>query len=192
MSAELKLAKSVEHLRLDLACGQRPKDGFTGVDKYAPNAEKVDLLSFPWPWEDNSVDEVHCSHFIEHIPMGDVTYADGVTTKDYFFAFFDELYRVLRPDGFATIIWPYLKSVRAFQDPTHKRFIPGESMLYLNRDWRKANGLDHYQVNCHFGSNTNFSFDSGLSLRVQEVQQRMFKESWDQIYDMVAVLKPIK
>lgn len=196
MEPALSLYKSTQPMRLDLACGQRPREGFLGVDKYAPNvAYRVDLFQFPWPWEDNSVEEVHCSHFIEHIPMVDVTYVDGSgkeVTKDCFFAFFDELYRILRPDGVATIIWPYLKSVRAFQDPTHRRFIPLETMGYLNAEWRKNSGLDHYAVSCNFASNVNFGFDAALALRVDEVQRRVFKEAWDAIYDATAVLKPIK
>lgn len=192
MAAELKLAEETPALRLDLASGQRPREGFIGVDKYAPNAQKVDLMQFPWPWADNSVEEIHCSHFIEHIPMGDVTYADGVTVKNYFFAFFDEVYRILKKDGVATIIWPYLKSTRAFQDPTHTRFIPAEAFGYLNKGWRVTNGLDHYPVNCDFSCVTSFSHAAELAARHDEVRARLFREAWDAIYDMTAVLKPIK
>ncbi len=192
MAAELKLAQSAAPVRLDLASGQSPREGFTGVDKFAPNAQKVDLFKFPWPWADNSVDEIHCSHFIEHIPMEEVTYADGVTKKDALFAFFDEVYRILKPEGSALIIWPHLKSARAFQDPTHRRFIPFEMLQYLDRNWRLANKLDHYQVNCHFQYSWAWGYDSSLNARVDEVKAKMFRESWDIIIDVHATLKPVK
>ena len=26
----------------------------------------VDLRAFPWPWDDGSIDEISCSHYVEH------------------------------------------------------------------------------------------------------------------------------
>lgn len=147
---------------------------------------KLDVLQFPWPWEDSSVDEIHCSHFIEHIPM---ELRDG---QDLFFAFFDEVYRVLKPEGSATFIWPDLQTTRAFMDPTHRRFIPKESMLYLNADWRKQNRLDHYRVKCNFAANINHSCMAEMTLLHPEAQARRFNESWNTKIDNIAVMKPIK
>src|ERR1700761_8728573 len=83
-------------LKLSLACGQRKPEGFMGVD-IAP-AEGVDfvqdLFQFPWTqFADNSVDEIECSHFVEHIPHGDGYH-------DPFFQFFDEIHRILKPAEF--------------------------------------------------------------------------------------------
>ena len=184
-------------LRLDLGCGQTPKAGFEGVDAYAEEAKYCfDLLTFPWPFTDSSVDEVYCAHFIEHIPM---EVRDG---KDLFFAFFDELYRVLKPRGKAEFIWPNLKSVRAFQDLTHRRFIPTETLLYLHKPWREANKLTHglYDVAADFDFSVNpgltpdvrerLELDS-LHLRTPEVQARTnarMQEGWDLIADWQAIL----
>src|SRR3990167_6191442 len=53
------------------------KPGLCNVDKYLNPGidERVNLFRFPWiqssngqPWLDNSVDEIFCSHLIEHIP----------------------------------------------------------------------------------------------------------------------------
>jgi hypothetical protein len=54
-----ELGAPTQPVRLDLACGQRCKEGFEGLDLYAPAARKVDLLKFPWPIESDSVDELH-------------------------------------------------------------------------------------------------------------------------------------
>lgn len=181
-------------VRLDLACGATPRPGFRGVDLYADGCERVDLLQFPWPWADGSVDEVACSHFIEHIPMcyvdeaGAFHLVGGAGRVDLFLRFFDELYRVLKLGARVEILVPYLHSHRAYQDPTHRRFICEETFLYLNRDWRAANGLEHYLgASCHFafapGSPTRI-VDQEESLRHPEAVQRRMRELWGVVSDL--------
>ena len=125
----------VERVCLDLGAGQSKREGFKGVDKYeAPGVDIVcDLLSFPWPFEDNSVDEVHSSHFLEHV--------DGVDRLP----FFNELYRVMKPGATAQFITTAADSNRSIQDPTHK-FPPVVAefyQCYLNKAWRDMNKLTH-------------------------------------------------
>jgi hypothetical protein len=188
-------------LRLDLACGQTPREGFEGVDLYAPNAQhKWDVLSFPWPLADNSVDEVHCSHFIEHIPMvylrdGKVDLMGGIGGVDLLVAFFNECYRVMKRNAWMTVITPSLQSVRAFQDPTHRRFIPGEFFYYLNEEFRKVNGLDHYMgATCHFGFTVTPTLAQGIGLeaRCAEVQGEKVRHNWNTTMDIHARLQAIK
>ena len=72
-------------LKLDLGCGKNKMAGFVGID--ALQFEGVDHvvdLRQPWPVDDNSVDEVHCSHFLEHL-----TGAERIQ-------FFTELNRVMK------------------------------------------------------------------------------------------------
>ena len=75
-------------IKLDIACGNNLQKGFVGVDiigKPETQAKIVhNLLTFPYPFKDNSVDEIFCSHFIEHLPHRD-------SFNDYFFDFFNEL-----------------------------------------------------------------------------------------------------
>jgi predicted SAM-dependent methyltransferase len=178
-------------LKLDLGCGQTVAEGFRGVDLYAPEAEfKVDLCSGEhWPWEDSSVDGLRCSHFIEHIPMDRDRH--GV---DRLIAFFNEAWRVAKPGAPFELQWPALQSVRAFMDPTHRRFIPVETMLYLSKQWRTEQKLDHY-----LGATCDWVMVSGTSTMLQPdallpdlVQQRRFRESWNFAHDHVVVLKANK
>lgn len=189
-------------VKLDLACGQTPREGFIGVDAYAPGVEKVDLMKFPFPWPDNSVDEIHCSHFLEHLPCRDVedkdildpSVADKYVGKDFLFAFMDECYRVLKPrkgpDAGAsmTAIVPSGKSSRGFQDPTHRRFFVHASFLYFNAEWRKANRLDHYRANCNFGVDIRHTCMEELAKRSPEYQAMAYQNYWDQIIDLHAIL----
>jgi len=130
-------------LKLDLGCGQNKRAGFQGVDYVAAEGVDVvhDLSHYPWPFATDSVDEIHCSHFFEHVPGPE----RGV--------FMDEVYRVLKVGCFATFITPYWACVRAVQDFTHAwPPISAESYYYFQRAWREANKLTHghYDLKCNF------------------------------------------
>ncbi|HSW90469.1 MAG TPA: hypothetical protein VLF64_00560 [Candidatus Saccharimonadales bacterium] len=170
--------KKDKPLRLSLACGDAKPDGFKGVDIVkTESADYVfDLLSFPWTQiADNSVDEIECSNFVEHIPHGD-------SRNDLFFQFFDEIHRILKPaefnpdnpniplKGFARITCPYYSSMRASQDPTHNRAISEASFLYLNKQWRADNKLSHYPVACDFDFSYGYILSPEWQNRNQETQ----------------------
>lgn len=165
-------------LRLSLACGGNKPDGFKGVDvvKTSSTDYVQDLLTFPWSqFADNSVDEIECSNFVEHIPHGD-------SRHDPFFQFFDEIHRILKPaafdadnpnipvSGFARIVCPYYSSMRAWQDPTHQRAISEASFLYLNKQWRIDNKLDHYPISCDFDFSYGYVLSPEWQNRNQEAQ----------------------
>src|SRR5215218_7993652 len=54
---------------LDLGCGQNKVSGSIGVDRAPlPNVDVVcDLESFPYPFGESTVDEVHLYHVVEHV-----------------------------------------------------------------------------------------------------------------------------
>src|SRR6185437_10575793 len=103
-------------IRLDLGCGDNKREGFAGVDKFktASTDYIVDLFKFPWTtdkgysWKDNSVDEMFCSQFVEHIPA-------AIRPR-----FFEEAWRVLKEDAQFVVIVPYWASMRSVQDFTHE------------------------------------------------------------------------
>jgi hypothetical protein len=144
--------KLMPTIKLDLGCGQNKQTGYTGVDLYAPGADvKLDLMAskltqggmefIKWPWKDNSVDELFASHFVEHIP------------SCLRWPFFEECYRILKPEGTMRIFVPNWKSERAYGDMTHQ-WPPVTAMffLYLNKGWREANKLTYgpYDVQANF------------------------------------------
>jgi hypothetical protein len=165
-------------IKLSLACGDSKPEGFLGVDiaKTKSTDYVQDLFQFPWKqFADNSVDEIECTNFVEHIPHGD-------SSNDPFFQFFDEIYRILKPaefdpnnpniplKGFARIVCPYYSSMRAWQDPTHHRAISEASFLYLNRQWRIDNKLDHYPVSCDFDFTYGYMLAPDWQNRSQDAQ----------------------
>jgi hypothetical protein len=196
LASSLELAKSPEPVKLDFACGTRPKEGFEGVDLYAPLApHKVDLFKFPLPWKDNSVDEIYCSHFVEHLPARDVERRDltdpvyeRFLSQDFLLAFFDECWRILKAGSTMMVIVPSGRSDRAYQDPTHRRFIVAETFGYLNKEVREQMGLGHYNVRCNFATSINPTVDSALNLRHPEVQALKFREAYNVVCDWHATL----
>jgi predicted SAM-dependent methyltransferase len=197
-------ATSTQPIRLDLGCGQNPKEGFEGVDLYGDKAKhKVDLFKFPWPFKDNSVDEIHASHLLEHVPareveLRDLVHSDSETNENYnyvgadmLFAFIDECWRIMKPEAWMTVIVPSGRSNRAFWDPTHRRFFMQETFLYFAREWRKQNGLDHYRVSCNFGLNVTHSLPNEEGLRSQDVQAERFKTLWNVTVDWMAKLQKL-
>lgn len=172
--------------RVDLACGNNLQKGFVGVDFPKKNTQaKIEhnLLTFPWPFKDSSVDEFFCSHFIEHIPH-------DTTTSDPFFNFFDEVFRCLKLGGIIRTITPYYANGRAFQDPLHRRFITEATFLYLTKSWRKMNKLEHYPVKCDFEiMKIDHAISEEYNGRAQEAVQHAAMHSWNVVNDLQVILR---
>ena len=173
----------MEKIKIDLACGNAKREGFTGVDYVKTDSTDIvhDLTQYPWPFEDNSVDEINCSHYIEHIPH-DIKNGDD---RDGLIQFMDEVYRILKPDAKAHITAPYYKSERAFGDPTHKRYIGDLSFPYYNKQWRDVNGLSHYGINCNFDIRLSYHIDNELTLKSEVIRNECFKKDWNDINDII-------
>lgn len=133
--------------RVNLACGQIEKEGYIGIDSVQTEAADIvhDLMTFPWPFENNSIYEFECSHFVEHIP---IQLKDGSFGMN---AFMDEVWRCLMPGGTIHIVCPYYTSMRAWQDPTHTRAITDITFSYYNKKSVEAMKMDHYAgMKCNF------------------------------------------
>jgi SAM-dependent methyltransferase len=172
-------------IRLDLGCGPRKKDGFLGVDQFAfPGVDHVVQLGrAPLPFDDASVDEVHASHFLEHL------------TAPERCQLLNELYRVMKPGAKATIIIPHWGSTRAYGDPTHQ-WPPVSEMFfyYLSRAWRaeqaphtdKANWPEGYD--CDFEATWGYSLNPALSVRNAEYQAFAINNYREAVQDIHATL----
>jgi len=203
-------------VKLDLGCGQNPREGYEGVDLYGDKAKhKVDLFKFPWKFADNSVDEIHASHFLEHVPSREVEERDLATHgtsystsnpnggpamearreqflgQDMLFAFMDECYRILKFDGWIEIVVPSGRSNRAFWDPTHRRFFMQETFCYFARQWRQSQGLDHYRIKANFVGDVGQTMPQEEGLRAAEVQAERYRTLWNVTIDWWAKLKKL-
>jgi hypothetical protein len=167
----------VESLKLDLGCGKNKRPGFLGVDNIS--FDRVDVvhdLRTPWPWEKESVEEVHCSHFLEHL------------TNDQRVHFYNELYRVLKKDAKATIIVPHWSSGRAYGDPTHQWPPVVEfSFYYLDKGWREVNA-PHCGLTCDFLATWGYNISPLWTTRNQETQMFALNHYREVAQDLMATL----
>jgi len=196
----------INELKIDLACGDRKKEGFCGIDiaKTSSIDYAMDLNKYPWDIESNSAEEIYCSHYVEHIPHDILnirtlvnesnTFEDfknkvnQVDRKDGFIQFMNELYRIMKVGGKVTIICPYYTSIRAFGDPTHIRYIGEWSFYYLSKDWMEANKLQHYGIEANFSMTYSYYITNELTLKSEEVRNNAFKHYWNAIDDIIVEL----
>lgn len=124
-------AEPARKLKLNLGCGNRKAAGFVNVDCVAACAPDlvVNLEQMPWPWDDDSVDEVTLTHVLEHLGQ----------SPDAFLAIVRELWRVCCDGARIDIAVPHPRSDFFIGDPTHVRPITaGMLNLFnrrLNREW---------------------------------------------------------
>ena len=96
---------------LHLGCGRTYIKNAINVDfletGYCDQA--VDLNKLPWPWEDDSIDEVYMLYFIEHF---DSTQVMNILK---------ETHRILKRNGLLHIQCPHFTSMIALTDLDHKK-----------------------------------------------------------------------
>lgn len=93
-----------------------------------------DLNDIPMPFFANdSFEEIHAYEVLEHLGrQGDYK---------FFFAQFEEFWRILRPDGYFMGTVPLPESPWAWGDPSHTRIIPMQSFIFLSQEqYRKQVG----------------------------------------------------
>lgn len=184
MKATKAVQKEVPVLKLDLGCGKGKKEGFLGVDRI--KFEGVDVvhdLATHWPWDSNSVTEVYCSHFVEHLEARQRIH------------FVNELHRVLIPNGTAQIVVPHWGSNRAYGDLSHA-WPPVSEMwfYYLDKNWRAVNAphddieWDKQGYSCDFNATWGYTTHQHLHTRNMEYQQHALTFWKEAAQDIVATL----
>lgn len=84
-----------------------------------------DLNDTTLPFPDDSFDEIHAYDVLEHVGrQGDWR---------FFFAQFEDFWRVLKPEGVLLGISPHPSSPWAWGDPGHTRVIAPESFIFLSQ-----------------------------------------------------------
>lgn len=179
LDSDFQSTSELQVLRLDLASGQQPRPGFTQVDLNIEGALQINLEEFPWPWQTSSVAEINCSHYIEHTPNLDL--------------FMKECHRILQPLGVVTVTAPYWSSIRAWQDPTHKRAITENTLRYYSKEWREKAKVDHYLPEVDFEIvNTIFIFAQEYASRAEDAKMYALKHYINAVEDIVVVLRAKK
>jgi hypothetical protein len=149
-------------MRLNLGCGNRKLPDWLNVDKVAACSpdQVVDLEALPWPWPNDSVEQIALFHVLEHL---------GAATEVYL-GIFKELYRVCRDGALVSIIVPHPRHDHFLNDPTHVRVVTEIGLLMFsqatNRRWIAAGAAD-----------TPLGIYLGIDFETASVQ-RMLAEPW--------------
>jgi SAM-dependent methyltransferase len=94
-----------------------------------------DLDDLPYlHFVESEFDEIHAYEVLEHCgAQGDWR---------FFFAQFDEFWRILKPGGLFFASVPNARSVWAWADPGHRRVILPETLSFLSREWSATAVVD--------------------------------------------------
>jgi SAM-dependent methyltransferase len=128
----------IKRRELLLGCGSRTtKDlyvqgngEFQNVTRLDINADhKPDIIwnlcEHPLPFKDNEFDEIHAYEVLEHLAQqGDY---------HFFFKEFSEYWRILKPGGHFFASVPSINSGWLWGDPSHKRVISRETLVFLQQ-----------------------------------------------------------
>jgi len=119
--------------RLNLGCGMDFKEGYVNCDMYPENLNtpfkkrilKVDLNDYPLPFEDNTIDEIICSHVLEHL-------VDP-------YRFISELHRILKKGGRIIVKVPSsCNQISHLRSKHFKNYMTGFDVKYAG-----GNGQEH-------------------------------------------------
>lgn len=172
-------------LKLDIGCGPNKKGpDWTGVDSIKfPGVDVVADLRTRWPFKDDSVSEIHCSHCIEHFTAVERVHV------------YNEMFRVLQKGAKVTLIAPYWSSGRAYGDPTHQwPPISSFSFFYLLQSWRDQNAPHsdgkHWPpgYRCDFDVTWGFALHPQVASRNSEFQQFAMQFYMESTPDVIATL----
>jgi SAM-dependent methyltransferase len=120
-------------MRLNIGCGDKAKEGFLGVDRFACAAAAV-LCDFDrgLPFRGDSIDAVELDNVIEH--MADIL------------EFMREISRVCKDGAVITMITPHFTSWDSWRDPTHRNHFSYFSMDHFATSWIGAYGGCRFEV----------------------------------------------
>jgi len=114
-------------MKINFGCGKDIREGYINVDiQIGKGIDKsYNFDEFPYPHKDNEFDYVYCNNVLEHLK-----YPDKVLK---------ELHRITRKKGTIYIRVPYVKSLLAWNDLTHRHYFNLRSMEQLIK------GHDRYE-----------------------------------------------
>jgi ubiquinone/menaquinone biosynthesis C-methylase UbiE len=166
-------------LKLTIASRGGKEPGFTGIDSIKTEHVDIvwDLEVYPWPIQDNSVEEISCIH-------------QFVMAKDLI-KFMAELYRISKPEAGIKFICPYYTSIKAISNPEIQRQVSEATFMFFDSDFRKENKLTPYMFNFK-------PIQSGLSWiepwgRKSEENKEFSKTHyWNVVEDIIILTKVIK
>lgn len=134
--------------KLNVGCGTEIKEGYVNLDFVKqPGVDVVhDMNKFPWPFKDNTFDEVYGSHIFEHVE-------DLIKTMK-------EIHRISKKGALLRLRGPHFSCGVSYRDPTHKRMFSYFTFDYFckQRDYYKRREDGLFKVKYRKLNFTRFAF----------------------------------
>lgn len=135
----LRQISSLKKVIIELGCGPNKMKGAIGID-HLPlgGVDFVADLEQGLPFlPDNSIDEIHSRHVLEHVQN--------------FEQLMKDIHRVLKPGGKKIIIVPHFSNPHFYSDYTHKSFFGLYSFDYFSRPQNQLKRkVPSFYLNFHF------------------------------------------
>lgn len=118
--------------KLNVGCGKDIRPDYVNLDiAQLPGVDVVhDLTRFPWPFAENSFDEIELINVLEHLP-------DTISTLE-------ELHRIARPGAKISIRVPFWNSPDMLADPTHKRSFSERTLNFFDPNYPECKDRPYY------------------------------------------------
>jgi ubiquinone/menaquinone biosynthesis C-methylase UbiE len=117
-------------MKLNLGCGKDIKEGYLNLDIVDYGGNMIhDINTFPYPFEDNTFDEIFASHVLEHL----YNFNKSIS----------ELYRIAKPDATVIVYGPFFLNTKFFGEPDHR--IPFSIRTFDNYEFLGNRKLKFYE-----------------------------------------------
>ena len=118
--------------KLNVGCGNDIRQGYVNLDvSPLPGVDVVHNLEiFPWPFEDNSFDEIILQNVLEHL-------SDTIQV-------IEEVWRILKHKGKVIITVPYWNCWQSIADPTHKTYFHQYSFIFFDPKTKTGKERSYY------------------------------------------------
>jgi SAM-dependent methyltransferase len=118
--------------KLNLGCGRDIRTGFVNLDSVELRGVDCvhDLNSFPYPFQDNTFEEVVAINILEHLD-------DTVKVME-------EIWRICRHNAKLILRVPFWNSIDSITDPTHKKLFNQHSFEFFDPTTKRGKNRIYY------------------------------------------------
>lgn len=143
-------------IKINLGAGTDIKEGYVNVDLVPLEGidTQLNLMDFPWPFEDNSAEEIRAIDIVEHLNP----YTRDLS-KSTIIAFLEECHRILQKGGTLFIQTPRYDADFLWIDPTHVRGFHEQS-------------FDFFDPNKPFGKTTGFYSKCRFDVKAEVLENK--------------------